>query len=297
MDENREKGYSPRENARAQSLAMFACVCSAFLTMALGAPLMFSRASKAKIYLGYAIPQLCNAAAYFIAVREKRELFWPIVDKARVRAEDYFFVALVAIGLVVAGIPIARLCQAIYDAIGLSPSVVLPSLDGFGDYALVFVLICALPAVGEELLYRKTLCDGLSGASDHAAILVSAAIFALMHLNPAQLAYQFVMGCVLAIVYVGAKNVTLTMLAHCLNNFIVIFALSRIPGIGALGAGANVGLFALGAAIVAVGVCAILRKARLDRARRGGVAPGVFVLIALYCVVWAGFAILGGNRR
>ena len=60
------------------------------------------------------------------------------------------------------------------------------------------------------------------------AICVSAAFFAVLHLNPWQAIPAFILGLLFGYVYYRTGSLKLTMLMHCVNNtFATIF--SRIP--------------------------------------------------------------------
>ena len=83
-------------------------------------------------------------------------------------------------------------------------------------------------------LFEEWLCRGLvlRGLMKHmnptGAILVSAAFFAILHLNPWQAIPAFLLGILFGYVYYRTGSLKLTMLMHCVNNtFSVIF--TRIP--------------------------------------------------------------------
>lgn len=91
--------------------------------------------------------------------------------------------------------------------------------------AVIYFCYCAIiPAVVEELLFRKTLCDSLKVYGRGTAIVVSATLFALMHANAEQIIYTFVAGLAMAWIYVETENLAFPILLHFINN-----------GIGAVG--------------------------------------------------------------
>ena len=60
------------------------------------------------------------------------------------------------------------------------------------------------------------------------AICISAAFFAVLHMNPWQAIPAFILGLLFGYVYYRTGSLKLTMLMHCVNNtFAVIF--SKIP--------------------------------------------------------------------
>lgn len=83
-------------------------------------------------------------------------------------------------------------------------------------------------------LFEEWLCRGLvlRGLMKHmnptGAICVSAAFFAILHMNPWQALPAFILGLLFGYVYYRTGSLKLTMLMHCVNNtFAVIF--SKIP--------------------------------------------------------------------
>ncbi|MBR5300879.1 MAG: CPBP family intramembrane metalloprotease [Bacteroidales bacterium] len=85
-------------------------------------------------------------------------------------------------------------------------------------------------------LFEEWLCRGLvlRGLMKHmnptGAILVSAAFFAVLHLNPWQAIPAFILGVLFGYVYYRTGSLKLTMLMHCVNNTFSVL-LSRIPGL------------------------------------------------------------------
>ncbi len=81
------------------------------------------------------------------------------------------------------------------------------------------VLAVVVAPLTEETLFRGIILRGLLARwKPWAAILMSAALFALMHFNPAQGPIAFGLGLVLGWVYVRTRSLGLCMLGHALNN-------------------------------------------------------------------------------
>ena len=85
-------------------------------------------------------------------------------------------------------------------------------------------------------LFEEWLCRGLvlRGLMKHmnptGAILVSAAFFAVLHMNPWQAIPAFMLGVLFGHVYYRTGSLKLTMLMHCVNNTFSLI-LSKIPGL------------------------------------------------------------------
>ena len=81
----------------------------------------------------------------------------------------------------------------------------------------------------EEWLCRGMILRGLLGRmSPFAAITISAAFFAVIHLNPWQAIPAFILGLLFGFVYYKTGSLKLTMLMHCANNTMAAI-FSRIP--------------------------------------------------------------------
>lgn len=71
----------------------------------------------------------------------------------------------------------------------------------------------------EEWLCRGEIMRGLlSRVKPVWAIVISAAFFAIIHLNPWQAIPAFILGCLFGYVYYKTGSLLLTMLMHCANN-------------------------------------------------------------------------------
>lgn len=85
-------------------------------------------------------------------------------------------------------------------------------------------------------LFEEWLCRGLvlrgllRKMNPFGAILISAAFFAVLHMNPWQAIPAFVLGVLFGYVYYKTGSLKLTMLMHCVNNTMAV-VLSRIPSL------------------------------------------------------------------
>ena len=91
-----------------------------------------------------------------------------------------------------------------------------------GNVMLMFKLfvIAILPAIGEELVFRGVLLAKFRQASNSAnyGVIVSALIFAAIHLQPTKLLPMIFLGLVLGYIYTKTKNIVYPMLFHFLFN-------------------------------------------------------------------------------
>jgi membrane protease YdiL (CAAX protease family) len=83
----------------------------------------------------------------------------------------------------------------------------------------------------EEWLCRGLVLRGLMNKMNPAgAICISAAFFAILHMNPWQAIPAFILGLLFGYVYYRTGSLKLTMLMHCVNNTMAVI-LGRIPAL------------------------------------------------------------------
>ncbi|MBI3886030.1 MAG: CPBP family intramembrane metalloprotease [Opitutae bacterium] len=114
-------------------------------------------------------------------------------------------------------------------------SVILPRPDWVVEFSLRLVDLARHPigapfalvvmaAVTEEFLFRGLILRGLLARfTPRRAIVVSAALFALMHMNPWQMPGAFLGGVVLGWVYFRTRSLALCICGHGFHNALSLF--------------------------------------------------------------------------
>lgn len=272
----------------------FAVICYAvavaFSTIASSVvSLVVDNGSNLYLYLAYLLPQVGYITVFFVlyCVGYKNKPS-TILAKENVRGTEYALAFFIAVGLLLFAVLPNRYTVLLFGKIGLHASVTVPTFDHAYDYVLCTLILCVLPAIGEELVFRKAFCDGMENVADHKTILLAGLAFALSHFNPAQTLHQFVLGCVLATVYVVTKNITLPILMHCVNNVLALY-LDKITGTAIWENTAFLaGMCALGAVIVAGGLFLLIRVRKgIDRKKTGKIESITIILLAVLAAVWA----------
>ncbi len=94
-----------------------------------------------------------------------------------------------------------------------------------------YLSICILAPLVEELVFRGAILRSLlKGISNHwAAIVVSAILFALVHMNPAQMPHAFCLGLLLGWMYYRTHSIIPGIMVHWVNNTIAYAAFNIIP--------------------------------------------------------------------
>ena len=83
---------------------------------------------------------------------------------------------------------------------------------------LLFIALAITPAIFEELLYRKAIIDFSKGFGKGFAIVCSALLFGIIHMNFAQGILAFAVGLLMGYIYLKSGDIRITMLLHLLNN-------------------------------------------------------------------------------
>ncbi|MBO7215282.1 MAG: CPBP family intramembrane metalloprotease [Clostridia bacterium] len=92
----------------------------------------------------------------------------------------------------------------------------------FGGVLASIIFICLIPSVVEEILFRGLVFNGLKHTGTGFAIILSGVLFSIFHMSPAQTAYQFVVGCIYALVILYSKNLLYCIAMHFVNNLYLI---------------------------------------------------------------------------
>lgn len=101
--------------------------------------------------------------------------------------------------------------------------------DGVGDWAVTIVVVAVLPALCEELFFRLALMPALKRISHswHSAIVVSATIFSLLHMDAYGFFPRLILGGILGVVFYLTKSIWASFSIHLLNNLLVVVSISQ----------------------------------------------------------------------
>lgn len=110
----------------------------------------------------------------------------------------------------------------------------LPNIleQAFTDMSKDVISILGIAIIGpiaEEVVFRGAICRSLlkQGVPTGLTILISAIIFGLIHVNPAQVLYAFFMGLALGYIYCRTGSLIPTIITHILNNSISVFVMAK----------------------------------------------------------------------
>ncbi len=175
-------------------------------------------------YVSYLLPQLCFAAAAVVWFRRgkthPRTVYRPCKWYCFPLALVLQFGLLFSLGELNSFL-VELLAKAGYTESGAGLTETM--LRGW--YLLPTLLVAAvLPALFEETVFRGALALGVKkeGWGTGSAVLITGALFALMHGSPEQTVYQFACGACFALLAVHADSILPGMLAHLANNAVII---------------------------------------------------------------------------
>jgi membrane protease YdiL (CAAX protease family) len=111
------------------------------------------------------------------------------------------------------------------------PNIVETELQMIINNRWGYVAVALLAPVAEEMVFRgailRTLLDGMNNR--WGAIAVSAALFALVHANPAQIPHAFAMGWLLGWMYYRTGSIVPAVAFHWINNSIAFIVARAYP--------------------------------------------------------------------
>ena len=122
-----------------------------------------------------------------------------------------FFIAVIQVLLSII-YPKLGLDYSVFEKVNFNPG------DSLASNLIFIVGIAVVPAIFEELVFRKAILNVSKGFGNGFAVCFSAILFALYHMNVNQAIFAFLIGILFGIISVKTGTIKLTMLLHFLNN-------------------------------------------------------------------------------
>lgn len=206
--------------------SLLGSLVSGVFTWAIGPSEAVSQYSLLIAYPISFIPPLLYASA-----RSRRDEYFETgyaLDSNNFGARGFFSMAVIVSAATLAA---AFVCEPV--------SAMLPDMPEYLEKALEMTVngplwVSLLSVSVFAPLFEEWLCRGLvlRGLMKHmnptGAICVSAAFFAVLHMNPWQAIPAFILGILFGYVYYRTGSLKLTMLMHCVNNTFSVL-ISRVP--------------------------------------------------------------------
>ena len=133
---------------------------------------------------------------------------------------------LITLGVSVVGIYSSAMLQSGFEAFGIMFGMVGYSPPAFFAAKLMYwANLVLIPAVCEELAFRKFLLGSLRRFGDGFALLVSSMVFALIHILPIRWPFALLMGLAIGYFVLLTGSVWTGILLHALNNALTLAAM------------------------------------------------------------------------
>ena len=202
---------------------IFSLICSAtgFSAMSEGA------AGSAYIYVSYLIAPISVAFSLPLVLKFRKVSFisvMPLKMSSPKEGAKWCGVAvLLAFGLLFSLSWINNGFNELLKLLGYENDVnFFPDLSG-GGVALALIVMAVVPALFEETLFRgAVLQNARQEAGDINSVFLCGLCFSLFHASELQTFYQFICGCAFAFLAIRARSVIPCMIAHFLNNGIIV---------------------------------------------------------------------------
>ncbi|MBQ5841216.1 MAG: CPBP family intramembrane metalloprotease [Clostridia bacterium] len=152
-----------------------------------------------------------------------KKRFFPFTPAKPVPFGIAFFGVLSAIGLCMLSNIINSYILYFFTEMGLNvPEAPQTMVATPTSLALNLFTMAVLPALLEEMIYRGYILRVLRPYGNLFAVLISSALFSLMHGNLRQIPFAFIVGLVLGSLYVCTNNIWLPIAVHFANNAISV---------------------------------------------------------------------------
>lgn len=160
-------------------------------------------------------------------------LKWAVLSPAYLRSRKwdvFFWSGVASLGTLLPSVWLQDLMPELPDTSGETLRQIMNSQYGY------FVLCLLVPFV-EEVVFRGAILKSLLGrfANPWVAILISAVIFAVIHLNPAQMPHALLIGLLLGWMYRRTGSILPGVALHWVNNTVVYILCMLFPQVASTG--------------------------------------------------------------
>lgn len=161
------------------------------------------------------------AAAVYCLIR--RLSFAKLFPFQKTGAKRLFMICFIGITLSLMSNYAADLVTQVFSLIGIRNDIDMTA-DGSSVPAILlsYLTIAVMPACVEEFAFRGVIMGSLRKYSDALALIVSSAMFAMMHGNFVQIPFTFCGGLVFGYIAIKSNSLLPGIIVHFLNNAISV---------------------------------------------------------------------------
>lgn len=226
-------------------------ICCLFLGVSVAQLVLYSLAGEIQnlneappmyilIYHGIA-HSITHLGAFFIFLRSTNTRWNHLFLTNRINTKVAIAIPFAAIACIYILSAIGAFCIMLFENAGLyhfveeaiyNQELLEPLVNHSSAFKVLFsvVVLAALPAIGEELIFRGILQTKLIQATQnrHFAIVISALIFSAIHLQPVNLLGIAILGIVLGYLFDYTRSIWPSILLHfCINAFQIVLPLTE----------------------------------------------------------------------
>ena len=199
-------------------------------------------------------------AVVVICRLKNKQLFSSFDLHKKMQGRDVLPLLVLSVVCILAFILLHNTVIYLFGLMGYSGRDLDDTIPNFGVFVLLVFAMAVLPAVSEELIFRGLIFKSLLPYGKWLAVVVSATLFSLYHMNPVQTVYQFLLGIVFALVYLRTGNMRYPMLLHFFNNFLILAYTYITQGFGEGSEIIMSSMMVIGTIVMAVGGALLIWK-------------------------------------
>lgn len=208
---------------------MYIVMFVTFLAVSYGLSWYVTHVGPVSVYPLYLINELVFLIPVILFVLCSGSRFRELLNFRKIKLSTAFMTILFAFLCM----PIASVCNLfsmffVENTVGASSGVVMQM-----PFAVAFLLIAVYAPVCEEIIFRGVTYESLkNGQNVFQAMLVSAVLFGLAHMNFNQAAYAIVLGVILVLLKEATGSLWATILFHVVFNGYNVVLMYAQEGIG-----------------------------------------------------------------
>lgn len=158
--------------------------------------------------------------SFFIVLKLSKLKLSDVISFQKLESRFMWSWVMIGLGGTICANFIAFLLQSNLESIGINPDLPSsPYANGVVAILMNTVSIAVVPAIMEEYVFRGVILGMLRRFGDGFAIVVSAALFGIVHGNIIQSSFAFVVGIILAYIVVRTNSLLPGIIIHFINNF------------------------------------------------------------------------------
>lgn len=166
---------------------------------------------------------VCSAILLLLFLRFK----WAVLSPAYLRTRRwgvFFWCIMAAVGTIIPSVWLSEQLPALPDTMQETFKAIIGSEYGY-------FMLCLFAPFVEEVVFRGAILRALLGSikSRWTCIAISAAVFALVHANPAQMPHALLVGILLGWLYCRTGSILPGVAVHWVNNTITFVACRLLP--------------------------------------------------------------------